>query len=130
MNTQDADRLPFPMGEMMDTVSLSSISRFAAYAVALSKVWRGCVAHPLRVSAVSHNIPIYTAESGKILPGNQWILMNMESHPRILCLANGISLKLNVEGIVHSYAYESPNNGASIILALLRKVMEPHGNDK
>jgi len=54
----------------------------------------------------------------------------MESHPRILCLANGISLTLNVEGIVHSYAYESPNNGASIILALLRKVMEPHGNDK
>ena len=114
----------------MDTVPLSSISRLAAYAVALSKAWRGRVAHPLRVSAVSHNIPFYRSESGNILPGNQWILINTESDTLIHCPANGISLTLEVEGTVNSYAYESPNNGASIILALLKMVMEPHGNNK
>ena len=124
---QDVDRLPLPMGETLETVSLTSIGKLAAYAVALSAVWRTPVARARRVSHIGpcpsqpRSFGTLTSPHGTILPGNQWLLIDMDTDfPHIYCPANGEFIPLDVEGNVVSYAYESHTNGSSIIVAILR----------
>ena len=116
------------MGETLETVSLSFMGKLAAYAIALSEVWRDTIAHPRRVSHIgpcsSQSRPLHarnlTSPHGTILPGNQWLLIDMDSvSPHVYCPVNGEFLSLGVEGSVVSYAYESPNNGCSIVVATL-----------
>ena len=124
MHAQDApNRLPLPMGQTLDTVPLSSISRLAAYAIALSKAFRGPVVHLLRTShAVQYTGHLVSPDSafGTVLPGNKWLLRDMRWRPRAYCFENGESHPLVFEGTVCCYAHESPNNGAQVVLAVVK----------
>ena len=128
MNAHDIHTIPLPMGTTLNTVELPSISRLAAYAIALSKRLREPIAHPRRISTVSYppsarplvnpGLPSY----GCILPGHQFMFLEMHASPRICYLRNGAAYPLNFGGKVIYYVYQSPNNGASILLALLKQV--------
>ena len=135
MDAQDAaTRLPLPMGQILHTVSLSSISRLVARAVAISTVWRGPVAHPQRISYTvpyptrpPGSSPLFPPLYGTVLPGNRWLLINMHTDsPCVYCLENGVYLPLVFEGTVYRYAFESSNNGAEIVLAVVKAKCEPH----
>jgi hypothetical protein len=128
--------LPLPMGDTLDTVSLSSMSKLAARTIALSTVWRRPVAHPQRSSHIGSHYrlkqpPLRTLRSlpGTILPGNKWLLVGMETGPHVYCPENGSFLPLVDEGSVVSYAYESSNNGASVVLAVLKVTWRGHPHD-
>ena len=117
------------MGETLDTVPLHLLTKLATRAILLSRSWDTGTARVREFFDFS--VPDYDRVYGtegftrlptlfaSFLPGNQWILFGIDKRPSLYCLKSGAHLSLDVPGDITSFAFDTSNNGAEVVLAAL-----------